>query len=89
MATRPRRASWATFVAVYIVAQLQAAKMAILVWYTSIHQITHSVLIQHFYVKEQNSAAGLPVQFFCNQSLKRHSNTGLHEYCAAISHDSQ
>jgi len=35
MATRPRRASWATFVAVYVVAQLQTAKMAILVWYTS------------------------------------------------------
>ncbi len=35
MATRPRRASWATFVAVHIVAQLQTAKMAILVWFTS------------------------------------------------------
>ncbi len=58
MATRPRRASWATFVAVHIVVQLQTAEMAILVWctwYTKPVQITHSVLIQHFYVKEQIS----------------------------------
>ena len=34
MATRPRRASWATFVAVHIVVQLQTAEMAILGWYT-------------------------------------------------------
>ncbi len=31
MATRPRRASWATFVAVHIVVQLQTAEMALLV----------------------------------------------------------
>ena len=35
MATRPRRASWATSVAVHTVAQHQTAKMAILVWFTS------------------------------------------------------
>ncbi len=65
LATRPRRASWATFVAVHIVARLQTAEMAILVWYTWYTkpvQITHSVLIQRFYVKEQISAAPLPVQ---------------------------
>ena len=31
MATRPRRASWATFVAEHIVLQLQTAEMALLV----------------------------------------------------------
>jgi len=62
MATRPRRASWATFVAVHIVVQLQTAEMAILVWYTKPVQITHSVLIQHFYVKDQICAEPLPVQ---------------------------
>ena len=62
MATRPRRASWATFVAVHIVVQLQMAERVLLVYYTKAVQITHSVLIQHFYVKEQISAEPLPGQ---------------------------
>ena len=56
LATHPRRASWATFVAVHIVVQLQTAEMALLVWctwYTKLVQITHSVLIQHLYIQEQ------------------------------------
>ncbi len=61
MATRPRRASWATFVAVHIVVQLQTVEMAILVCYTKPVQITHSVLI-HIYVKDQICAEPLPVQ---------------------------
>ncbi len=85
MATRPRRASWATFVAVHIVVQLQTAEMAILVWYTKPVQNTHFVLIQHFYVKEQISAAPLPGQTLCNQSfLIHHSNTGVHEQSAMV-----
>ncbi len=75
MATRPHRASWATFVAVHIVVQLQTAEMAILVWYTKPVQITHYVLIQHFYVKEQISVAPLPVQILCNRlfdALQQH-----------------
>ena len=70
MATRPRRASWATFVAVHIVVQLQLAEMAILIWYTWYTrpvQITHSMLIHRFCIKEQISAAPLPVQILCNQ----------------------
>ncbi len=46
----------------HIVVQLQTAEMAILVWYTKPVHITHSVLIQHFYVKDQICAVPLPVQ---------------------------
>ena len=62
MATRPRCAFWATFVAVHTVVHVQMAEMAVLVWYTKPVQIAHSVLIQHFYVKEQISAEPLPGQ---------------------------
>ena len=55
MATRPRRASWATSVVEHNVAQLQTAKMAILVWFTSTN---HTFCVDStVYTKEQICSA--------------------------------
>ena len=89
MATRPRRASWATFVAVHFVVQLQTAEMAILVWYTDLVYQTssnHTFCVDSaFSRQEQISAEPLPVYIQCNQTF----GTLPQHWCAEHSNGSK